>query len=410
VSANFIQYPSQQEAFSFLESILGSQKALGLLHGPEAAGKSELIEQIASKVNERAAVAVVDGSRLKPAEFLTKLLTEFGYDPELKSVDELLNMLSVFAVQQAQSREAPVLILEHFNHMYPSTLNVLCQLALLTVRKRFALRIILVGDKSFLRVIDSPRMLPIAIRLEGDFEMRPLTARESLVYLYARLKSGGIKNPDNVFPTDICDKLHTTSGGWPGNLDNIAVSTLGKLDELPAQSGGLDQSETSELFDSSEMVPEIDEAEDLPVLMSAEPPQLIVSHNGKVVQEMHLSSPRTLLGRSGLSDVLIDNQYVSKHHALIVWAENAVLLIDLKSRNGTYVNAERIKSQVLNDNDIVSLGDYRIKLVFPAAAYHVTSTGLDDADTSRMKTLVDARREKARAALRSLEAREQESG
>jgi len=188
------------------------------------------------------------------------------------------------------------------------------------------------------------------------------------------------------------------------------VSTLGKLDELPAQSGGLDQSETSELFDSSEMVPEIDEAEDLPVLMSAEPPQLIVSHNGKVVQEMHLSSPRTLLGRSGLSDVLIDNQYVSKHHALIVWAENAVLLIDLKSRNGTYVNAERIKSQVLNDNDIVSLGDYRIKLVFPAAAYHVTSTGLDDADTSRMKTLVDARREKARAALRSLEAREQESG
>lgn len=406
VSAKFIQYPSQQEAFCFLDSLLASQKALGLLHGPEAAGKSELIEQIARKVSERAAVAVIDGSRLKPTAFLTKLLTEFGYDLELTSVDELLNMLSVFTVQQARSREAPVLILEHFNHMYPSALNVLCQLAMLTVSNRFALRIILVGDKYFGRVIDSPRMLPIAIRLEGDFEMKPLTARESVVYLYERLQARGIKNPDSIFPTDICDELYETSGGWPGNLDSIAESTLEKLDESPAQFEGLDQSEASQLFAASEMVPELDEAEDLPVLLETEPPQLIVSHNGKVVQELHLSGPRTLLGRSELSDVLIDNQYVSKHHALIVWAENAVLLIDLKSRNGTYVNSERVKSQILNDNDIVSLGEYRIKMLFPAAAYHVTATGLDVADTLKMQNLVDARREKAREALRSIEARQ----
>lgn len=397
----FIQYPSQQEAFSFLESVLADQKALGLLHGPEAAGKSELIDQIAAKVSERAAVAVVDGSRLKPTEFLTKLLTEFGYELELNSVDELLNMLSVFAVQQARSREAPVLIVEHFNHMYPSTLNVLCQLALLTVNKRFAMRIILVGDRYFRRVIDSPRMLPIAIRLTGNFEMRPLTARESVVYLYARLNEKGIKSPDSVFPTDICDHLYATSGGWPGNLDSIADSTLEALGESSIQFDGLDQSETSELFDSSEMVPELDEAEDLPVLMEAESPHLIVSHNGSVVQELHLSGPRTLLGRSEMSDVIIENQYVSKHHALLVWAENAVLLIDLKSRNGTYVNSKRIKSQVLNDNDIVSLGDYRIKMVMPAGAR--SGAGLDIADTSKMKHLAAARLHEAREKLASVD-------
>lgn len=397
----FIQYPSQQEAFSFLESVLADQKALGLLHGPEAAGKSDLIDQIAAKVGERAAVAVVDGSRLKPTEFLSKLLTEFGYELELNSVDELLNMLSVFAVQQARSREAPVLIVEHFNRMYPSTLNVLCQLAMLTVSKRFVLRIILVGDRYFRRVIDSPRMLPIAIRLAGDFEMRPLTARESVVYLYARLKDNGISSPDSIFTIDICDHLYTSSGGWPGILDSIADSTLAKLDGLPIQFESLDQSEISELFDSSEMVPELDEAADLPVLMDSELPQLIVSHKGKVVQEIRLSGPRTMLGRSDLSDVVIDNQYVSKQHALLVWAENAVLLIDLKSRNGTYVNSERVKSQILYDSDIVSLGDYRIKMVMPANAVEEPGTGLDIADTLKIKNIADARREKAREALES---------
>ena len=74
----FIQYPSQQEAFSFLEGVLADPKGLGLLHGPDVAGKSELIEQIAQKMRERAAVAVVDGTHLKPTAFLNAVLAEFG--------------------------------------------------------------------------------------------------------------------------------------------------------------------------------------------------------------------------------------------------------------------------------------------------------------------------------------------
>ena len=397
----FIQYPSQQEAFCFLDRILADQKALGLLHGPEAAGKSELIDQIATKVGERAAVAVVDGSRLKPTEFLTALMTEFGYEVELNSVDELLNMLNVFAVQQVRSREAPVLILEHFNHMYPSTLQVLCQLALLTVKKHFALRIILVGDRYFRRVIDSPRMLPIAIRLAGDFEMRPLTARESTVYLYAKLEASGVSNPDSVFPVEVCESLFAASGGWPGNLDSIAESTLKKLDEVSI-GDSLTESATSEVFSASEKVEELDDAEDIPLLTELEPPRLIISHGGAVVEELELSGPRTLLGRSEMSDVVIDNQYVSKHHALLVWAENAVMLLDLKSRNGTYVNSKRVERQILQNNDVLALGDFRIKVVLPLIGEDRPSMDLSVTDTARIKNLADARRIKARKALKSV--------
>ena len=399
--ARFIQYPSQQEAFRFLETVLADQKALGLLHGPEPAGKSELIDQIATKVRERAAVAVIDGSRLKPTEFLTSVLTGFGYDLELNSVEELLNMLNVFAVQQARSREAPVLILEHFNHMYPSTLHVLCQLAMLTVNQKFALRIILVGDRYFRRVIDSPRMLPIAIRLVGDFEMRPLTARESVVYLYAKLEADGVKSPDSVFPADICDSLYEASGGWPGNLDGIAESALDKLNEIPG-CDVLNQSSTSEIFEASEKVDEVDEAEDLPVLTKLVPPRLLLSLNGEFVREVQLSSPRTLIGRSQMSDVVIDHQYISKHHALLVWVDNDVMLLDLKSRNGTYVNSKRVERRILRDSDVLALGDYRIKVVLPAAVENVPASGIDAEDTAKMKSLADARREKVRAALKSV--------
>lgn len=389
----FIQYPSQQEAFAFLEGVLADSKGLGLLHGPDVAGKSELIEQIAQKVRERANVAVVDGSHLRPAAFLNSVLTQFGYELELSSVDELLNMINVFGVQQAKSREAPVLILEHFNHMLPSTLNVLCKLAQLTFEQRFVLRIVLVGDRYFSRVIDSPRMLPIAIRLTGSFEMKPLTRRESLVYLFARLKANGVRNPEGAIPAEISESLHTASAGWPGNLDRIADSVIAKKSDFPIKVEDLGVMQSKGLFSEYDKVSEEDR--NVPLLddvVEPESPQLIISHNGKVVREVKLNSARTLLGRSELSDVVIENKYVSKQHAMLVQSDGGLIIVDLKSRNGTFANSKPVQSHVLRNNDIISLGDFRIKVILPPS-FSAASTGAGDmTDTTKMMTIEDARR------------------
>ena len=388
----FIQYPSQQEAFSFLEGVLADQKGLGLLHGPDVAGKSELIEQIAQKIRERAAVAVVDGTHLKPTSFLNAVLAEFGYELELSSVDELLNMINVFAVQQAQSLDAPVLVLEHFNHMLPSTLGVLCKLAQLTVKQRFAIRIVLVGDRYFRRVIDSPRMLPISIRLTGAFEMQPLTARESLIYLFARLKANGVRNPDSAISREIIESLHTATGGWPGNLDCIADTVLKKRSEFPVGTEAFSELESDELFSSFDKVREEDHVPVLDDFVEPEPPQLIISRNGEVIQEASVSATRTIIGRSNLSDVVLENQYISKQHAMLVQSEGSLFLVDLKSRNGSYVNSKKVSSQVLRNNDIIALGDFRIKVALPVSFQMTSEFGLEEADTTKMMTIEDARR------------------
>lgn len=389
----FIQYPSQQEAFSFLEGVLADPKGLGLLHGPDVAGKSELIEQIAQKVRERAAVAVVDGSYMRPTAFLNAMLTQFGYELELSSVDELLSMVNVFGVQQAGSREPPVLILEHFNRMLPSTLAVLCKLATLTVQKRFIVRIVLVGDRYFRRVVDSPRMSPISARLAGSFEMQPLTARESQVYLFARLRANGVENPENAVSIDVCESLHSASGGWPGNLDRMADSIVAQEDEFMMELEDLDDLQSEGVFSTFDKVPE----EEVPILddfVDPEPPHLIITLGGQVVREQDLDSTRTLIGRSDLSDVVIDSQYISKQHALLVRSEGSLIIVDLKSRNGTYVNSRLVNSQVLRNNDIISVGDFRIKVIFPADYTQEAIAAMDVADTTKMMTIEDARRAK----------------
>ena len=388
----FIQYPSQQEAFSFLESTLADPKGLGLLHGPDVAGKSELIEQIAQKVRERAAVAVVDGSQLRPAAFLNSVLAQFGYELELGSVDELLNIIRVFGVQQAKSQETPVLILEHFNHMLPSTLSVLCKLAQLTFDQRFVLRIILVGDRYFRRVIDSPRMLPIAMRLTGNFEMKPLTRRESLVYLLSRLKANGVDNPASAIPAETSESLYAVSEGWPGNLDRMADSIVAKNEAFPIKVEDLGCMHSEGLFSSYEKVSEDQNVPLLDDVVEPELPRLIISHNGQVIDDVRLTATRTLVGRSELSDVILENQYVSKQHAILVQSEGMLILADLKSRNGTYVNSRPTGNQVLRNNDIISLGDFRIKVILPPSFGTGSTSAADSTDTTKMMTIEDARR------------------
>lgn len=54
----------------------------------------------------------------------------------------------------------------------------------------------------------------------------------------------------------------------------------------------------------------------------------------------------------------IPSTYVSQYHILLVRRDDSTILIDLNSTNGTYVNSERAKGRVLNDNDVITVDDH----------------------------------------------------
>jgi adenylate cyclase len=63
------------------------------------------------------------------------------------------------------------------------------------------------------------------------------------------------------------------------------------------------------------------------------------------------------LGRHPDQHVQILDRVVSKEHALITFSDGAYWLQDMNSRNGTYVNNERLTGkQRLNDGDTIVLG------------------------------------------------------
>ena len=64
-----------------------------------------------------------------------------------------------------------------------------------------------------------------------------------------------------------------------------------------------------------------------------------------------------LLGRSPQADIVIDDAYASEFHMRFVAGDEGLVLHDLGSTNGTYVNGRRVTApQVLVKGDAVQVG------------------------------------------------------
>lgn len=64
-----------------------------------------------------------------------------------------------------------------------------------------------------------------------------------------------------------------------------------------------------------------------------------------------------VLGRSNETDVVLDDPYASEFHLRLVSQENGMMLHDLGSTNGTYVNGRRVSAPTeLKRGDTIQVG------------------------------------------------------
>ena len=371
---------SQKAAIRFLNETRFNDHGLGLFHGPPLSGKTSVIRRFAALLPDDYAVAVVDGAGMGATALLQELLSQFGYDLGLDSENERFNMVSVFAMQQTASDQAPLLIIENAHAMGPVLLEMLCELAELTINGKSALRIILVSDRAMMPIVKAPAMRSISQRVTGKFLLQPLTRRETANYVYKKLLSGGCKNPQAFVPPAVCDRLHTAACGWPGMVDRLALMAFSKAERFPLR---------------VDHIPQRPAAKRKPAKTIDSVPHLILTCRRKTLKRMELNKPRLLIGRNELCDLHFTSDVISRQHALLIRNGSATIIVDLKSKHGTFVNGKRVTKQVLINNDIISIGNYRIKFMDPSARRRTTLQGAGWDDTTIAKSITDFRNDLA---------------
>lgn len=84
--------------------------------------------------------------------------------------------------------------------------------------------------------------------------------------------------------------------------------------------------------------------------------RLVTICDGKVLDVYPVEEDGTVYGRAGGDLVQIMDQEISKRHMKVYRKDGEWRILDLSSRNGTFVNGERIQSGYVKSGDSVRIG------------------------------------------------------
>jgi len=367
-----VSYQSFQDATRFLASALEQKNGIALIQGPAGSGKSTIARSQRDWSALSSAVALLDGTHLTPRALLKGMLTQFGIDSVSEYDEHMLQQLNAYMTDQTRAGIAPVLIIDNIDRASTSALRLLDWLSSLDAGSDVALRIVLTGKEKLSALLQQDSMRSLARRRPATYTLNPLSAQETMIYLRTRFIAAGGEGSERIFPVDTCEALREKSCGWPGALNERAVEVMERMTELYS---------------------------------AHSTPRIVVSRDGHMIDVHELTERNYVIGRTDLADICIDDTYVSKTHAMLQVYSNAIVLLDLNSTNGTTVNSKVAIKRVLRDNDIISLGRFRLKLENAPAIDADMDERIRMSDTITLQNLEDVRRKRAQRHVTALKNR-----
>src|ERR1700681_4108397 len=90
--------------------------------------------------------------------------------------------------------------------------------------------------------------------------------------------------------------------------------------------------------------------------------KLSLMFENRLVKEVPIGTRPVGIGRSPDNDLPVDNLAVSNHHARVFFEGGRLVVEDLDSLNGTFVNDLRVERATLHDGDSIWIGKHHIKV------------------------------------------------
>ena len=222
--AMYYPAPQWQQYVAELQNIATSNQTLLLLTGVLGSGKSMLLAQSATQLDDRAEYAKHKAtSGLNPEKLSDMLATEFAAEKgeaTLSINERLLQQLQTLQ----RKRKSHVLYLDDAHQLPLRTLTILLHLAS-QQQEKVALHIVLLAEPQLeSRIKNLIEKHKITLPLE-TLKIKPLTIDETKHYLKHRLAKSGLAG-SLPFTKTMIEQIHQLSGGVPGRINRVAQQTL----------------------------------------------------------------------------------------------------------------------------------------------------------------------------------------
>jgi len=364
-------------AKAYMESTIWFTDGFVIITGEIGAGKTTLIETFLKELEKDVVVALINQTQLSPVEFLQTVLVQFGFQPfQMKKV-ELLSTLNNFLIEQYSQGRRIVLIIDEAQNLSTKVLEEVRMLSGVETTSERILRIILVGQPELNQKLDLPELAQLTQRVRLRFHLTPLSREDTENYIQHRLEVAG-SNGRQLFEPDTFQLIYRYTGGVPrlvNTLCDTAMMSAFALDRDVVTAAevqtAIDELRWSEPNDPSVRLPAIKLGGHASGIHAARHgsahnqtlARLLLSRQGKTLGEFPLTAGRTIIGRTAENDLQIDSKFISRHHAQVITTDNSCFVEDLNSTNGISYNGKRIRRRVLNDGDVLQIGEHELVYV-----------------------------------------------
>lgn len=352
--------PKQKAALGHL----GGGSPLKVLLGPASSGKSTLLHQY-QQLAEGAVMLPLVGPSKGAVDVLSSLLSAAGLGPWNLSEVEQRNLLTVFCQQRKMQGKRIVICVDNIGHFTEPAWSEVERLRMLRFANAEVMELVVVGTE-----VDASRP-PLYEVLHGS----ATSAVEATHFLSApsdedvksyvdwRFAQVGLESP---FSAEVCSVINELTQGRL-NFINILCQVV-----LVEQ-----QRESLEIIDTAMVRSAVDSlaamrnnaqtGDTVKIKALGETIEraagcLTISSHGQIVDRFDLHG-RVLIGRDSDNDLPLPGRQVSRYHAAIVpTAEGHYYVVDLNSANGVHVNGKLVERCLLEDGDVLRIGQFQLKL------------------------------------------------
>jgi hypothetical protein len=270
-----------------------------------------------------------------------------------------------------------LLIVDEAQNLSNKVLEEIRLLSGIETSKEKVLRIILAGQPELNDKLNSPSLVQLAQRIRLRFHLTALSKTDMSAYIQHRLEVAGSQGRA-IFEPDTFPLIYRYTGGVP-RLTNTLCDTammaafgldrdVVKVEDVRAAVEEMQWTEYAERSVKLQALsghggsmgsfnaPSQEGSAERRVVLG----RVLVGVNGQTIAECELKPGRFIIGRTPDNDLQIDSKYISRHHAQIITTASSCVLEDLNSTNGIHVRSKRVRRRILNDGDVVQIGQHEI--------------------------------------------------
>jgi len=203
-----------------------ARKGLILLVGEVGTGKTLLLRKLVEQLHDEAtATAFVFNPRMRAAEFLDYVLSDFGLEHDSNDRLRRFKALQEWLLGHYRMGQTCVLIIDEAQNLSTEVFEVVRALSNLEIPTEKLLQIILSGQPEIEEKLRQPELRPVTQRIALWLRTCPLGPAETLQYIAHRLRVAG-GDVETVFTPEATKAVYWSSAGIPRLINLICEHAL----------------------------------------------------------------------------------------------------------------------------------------------------------------------------------------